>query len=288
MDYWTIRRKVGRVYRARLAPSVDFVHYQIAKRWPYKVYVNLGGGPRFVALRWRNFDGARGPFNPTTFEFGPDTRLPLEDGSTRLVYSSHFLEHVPPETAARIIAEAWRVLEKGRKLLLKIPDFDRSLKAWREGDESYHGNEEGWDFRSITHTWKVKGVPDTIDYRTATVFCSYWNEAYGHHFSREISDSPQAYHGPPALPADRLRKILSNDSPFQIAKELREVALAECEDLTFNHQCAWSRKELTDLVEGAGFRVVSMESRQIVERFSFVPGIRQMLPISLYLEAVKP
>jgi hypothetical protein len=124
--------------------------------------------------------------------------------------------------------------------------------------------------------------------RTATVFCSYWNEAYGRHFNREISDSPQAYHGPPALPADRLRKILSNASPFQIAKELREVALAECEDLTFNHQCGWSRKELTDLVEGAGFRVIAMESRQIAERFSFLPGIRQMLPISLYLEAEKP
>lgn len=50
-------------------------------------------------------------------------RLPLENGSAKAVYSSHMLEHLPPEEAASFLREAKRVLSAGGIIRLAVPDL---------------------------------------------------------------------------------------------------------------------------------------------------------------------
>lgn len=50
-------------------------------------------------------------------------RIPLGEGSVRLLYSSHMLEHLSRPDARRFLGEALRVLEPGGTLRLAVPDL---------------------------------------------------------------------------------------------------------------------------------------------------------------------
>src|SRR5215813_6484794 len=50
-------------------------------------------------------------------------RLPHSDGSIDYVYSSHFLEHLPLQSARRLIKEMFRVLKPGGVARIVVPDL---------------------------------------------------------------------------------------------------------------------------------------------------------------------
>jgi SAM-dependent methyltransferase len=51
-------------------------------------------------------------------------RLPLVDGAAQLVYSSHFLEHIPRNQVSAFLAECFRILKPGGVLRLVVPDLE--------------------------------------------------------------------------------------------------------------------------------------------------------------------
>jgi hypothetical protein len=57
---------------------------------------------------------------------------------------------------------------------------------------------------------------------------------------------------------------------------------------SFNHQSAWSRDELRELIAQKDFRVVSMDMENVLKECSYVPDIRIMGNISMYLLGEKP
>lgn len=64
--------------------------------------------------------------------------LPFPDGSCRLVFSEHFLEHLPyPEGVEKSLGECFRVLEPGGRLVLSVPDTDWPLS-------NYQGRDNDW------------------------------------------------------------------------------------------------------------------------------------------------
>lgn len=257
------------------------IWFHLCRLYPLKDRVNLGGGPNFFGLRWHNFDGAQGRYNKTPFFFTKDTRIPLEDKSIRLVYSSHFLEHVDIDTATNVLSEARRILRRGGHLVLKIPDYDAALKAWSDKDQAFF-SDRNWAFHTVNFTWPRKGMPDTIDARAAMLFCGYWTKDFGDHFSDGARTS-SGYQGPPDL--TDIHELLSLESPFEIARKLRRRALDECPDLSFSHQTAWSRAEFFNFVESCGFAVESADRDTICEGYKHIPGINQMRDISLYVAA---
>lgn len=65
-------------------------------------------------------------------------RLPLPDDYATLVYSSHFLEHIPREQVACFLTECRRILAPGGVLRLVLPDLGNLCRAYlthRERDE---------------------------------------------------------------------------------------------------------------------------------------------------------
>jgi predicted SAM-dependent methyltransferase len=60
--------------------------------------------------------------------------LPFDSESCTLVFSEHFLEHLPyPEGAAAFLTEAFRVLAPGGELKLSVPDTDWPLQDYCRG-----------------------------------------------------------------------------------------------------------------------------------------------------------
>lgn len=65
-------------------------------------------------------------------------RLPLADATANLVYSSHFLEHIPRDQVAPFLRECWRILKPGGVLGLVVPDLENLCRTYlhhRDQDE---------------------------------------------------------------------------------------------------------------------------------------------------------
>lgn len=56
--------------------------------------------------------------------------LPFKDNTADLIYSSHFLEHVPYYTAINILKDWHRILKSGSKLTLILPNFAHSISLY--------------------------------------------------------------------------------------------------------------------------------------------------------------
>lgn len=99
--------------------------------------VNLACGGVFVdSPDWLNLDFA--PTSPTVRKANLLGRLPVADGAAALVYSSHFLEHVPRDLVPGFLRECWRVLRPGGVVRLVLPDLEnlaREYLARREAGE---------------------------------------------------------------------------------------------------------------------------------------------------------
>lgn len=91
--------------------------------------VNLGCGPVFVdSPDWLNLDFS--PFSPSVRQANLLDRLPLMDESASLVYSSHFLEHVPYGLVPGLLRECLRVLHPGGVVRLVLPDLENMVREY--------------------------------------------------------------------------------------------------------------------------------------------------------------
>jgi SAM-dependent methyltransferase len=263
-------------------------------KWIEPRNVNLGGG-LFIALGWKNLEAVQSHINPQPFIFSPACVFPFSDASINLVYSSHALEHMDPETVNRIFEESYRILKPSGKLILKLPDFDQTLECWKNEDADFFGDQ--WGFEDLVSTWRNRNLTDNLDNRAMCIFCGFWNQAYGNHFEKiwsrptdtnaEIPNT-ESYHGPPVVSSDVLQELKSSNSPNKIANILRNTIIKTEHDYSFNHQNAWGRNELKELISQFGFVNVSTDSKTILSEYSHIPKIREMLSISMYLQANKP
>ena len=97
--------------------------------------VNLACGDIYLE-EWINLD-----FHPNSPDvmrcdlLGP---LPLCDGEACVVYSSHFLEHVPRDMVSDVLAECFRIMSVGGRIRLVLPDWEELCVAYLEARRSGH------------------------------------------------------------------------------------------------------------------------------------------------------
>ena len=59
--------------------------------------------------------------------------LPFRDGSVDAVRLDHVLEHLDQRDSVRALAEAWRVIRHGGRVVVGVPDFSAYAAAWLDG-----------------------------------------------------------------------------------------------------------------------------------------------------------
>lgn len=85
-------------------------------------HLNLACGTSFVTNQgWINVDFA--PASSQVIRLNLLERLPFPDQHFQVIYSSHFLEHVPISKVQQLLRELHRLLKPGGKIRLVLPDF---------------------------------------------------------------------------------------------------------------------------------------------------------------------
>jgi len=86
--------------------------------------------------------------------------LPMEEGEWDMLYSSHFLEHVPWRKVKLVLGEFYRVLRPGGTLELHLPNIANwvKCKTWEDLQLNYMGGQmHMWDAHLSTYS------PDTLE-----------------------------------------------------------------------------------------------------------------------------
>ncbi len=63
-----------------------------------------------------------------------DPRLPFRDGSQKIIYSAHLIEHLPRPTLAALLRECHRVLAPGGRIRLECPDAETLVSLYKSSD----------------------------------------------------------------------------------------------------------------------------------------------------------
>lgn len=86
-----------------------------------EIYVNIACGDTYNE-DWLNLDYR--PHSTQVKQANLLSRLPISDNSADIVYSSHFLEHIPRDKVPGFLSECYRVTKSGGKLRLVLPDWE--------------------------------------------------------------------------------------------------------------------------------------------------------------------
>ncbi len=238
------------------------------------LYINIGSGNRQWGENWLCLDEISCP-EVTCLRLNKYCIFPSNNSSIKLIYSSHHFEHQPDDTVDQLFLESYRCLEPGGIFLLKIPDYDFFLNAYRDKDIDALKNK---GFEKIIWSWKSKGVLPTYLNFISMMFCGYWNNHYGDHFSREINRTIHAYHGPAVLEEQELVEVLDTNDPHYIASYLKGIALKDPDFKQFNHQNAWSSAQITELASKHGLHHIDgLTKDNIIKKYKkIVPDIENM------------
>ena len=105
--------------------------------------LEIGPGPKKLGNDWITADCR--PGSDYLFFWGID-RLPCEDGTFDLIYSSHCLEHVPWFNTKHAIAEVFRLLKPGGTFRVHVPNFAFLVECYQDriaGDDWRRHNPSG-------------------------------------------------------------------------------------------------------------------------------------------------
>jgi len=92
-----------------------------------KIQVNIACGINYIE-DWINLDHI--PVSPAIKKANLLGRLPFEDNSVDVLYSSHFLEHVPVIKVPSFLNECFRVLKSGGQIRLVLPDLQEICREY--------------------------------------------------------------------------------------------------------------------------------------------------------------
>lgn len=90
-------------------------------------YINIACGDSYID-GWRNFDYA--PHSSAVTRANLLSKLPLADSEAEVVYSSHFIEHIPRDLLASFLSECFRIIKSGGRLRLVLPDLEEMCGAY--------------------------------------------------------------------------------------------------------------------------------------------------------------
>ncbi|MEN3322529.1 methyltransferase domain-containing protein [Mariniflexile soesokkakense] len=100
--------------------------------------LNFGPGPNWKKpnKEWLSVD-VEPDLGDIIINFKDFEKLPLKDNSIECVYGSHVFEHMSIFTTPKIFREVYRVLKKDGVFRLILPDAEKSIKEYLDGNKEF-------------------------------------------------------------------------------------------------------------------------------------------------------
>ncbi|MFB1489907.1 MULTISPECIES: methyltransferase domain-containing protein [unclassified Thiocapsa] len=293
------------------------IHHHLAQP-----YVNLACGSTFVeGDPWINLDYA--PSSVMVQSADLLAPLPFANDSVAVIYSSHFLEHVPRSRVPGLLAECFRVLRPGGVLRLVMPDLEEMCREYlARRDAGDHEKADLVVVEMIDQCVRLTGGGELgALYRTYSgdpgryaTMMDYLNWRNGENLrpvsTGQAADRGQAVTAPrptrsrpfleriTTLPS-RVRKRAQNAWFAWLLQRLpaafreQNVSLASVGE---RHHWLWDRHQLTEALRAAGFEHIERCTCDTgrIDGFPFFPldvdddGRARKGAESMYVEASKP
>lgn len=267
--------------------------------------LNIGCG-RTYHLDWVNLDVATA--DPNVLAVNINDGLPFPEESVSVCYSSHVLEHLDKVGARNLIAECFRVLQRGGVIRLAVPDLEtlareylHVLEAVSAGDIS---REEDYDWLMLElYDQTVRTSPggemknflfslpeskrDFVRFRIGGEAEQIWSPKKGNPKRSKLSFSKLF---------KRLRENFASFFVYLIAGKAaaQSFRIGLFRNSGEVHQWMYDRYSLTRLLNQVGFvnaRVCGASESSIVDYEKYSLDImhgKSRKPDSLYVEAFKP
>ncbi|MFM7135485.1 MAG: class I SAM-dependent methyltransferase [Planctomycetota bacterium] len=261
---------------------------------PPRPLLNLGCGTRRHAA-WTNVDLV--PAGPDVIACDLRRPLPFPAGSFQAVYAAHVVEHLVPADAARLLAEAGRLLAPGGIVRIVVPDLEGIARAYLESLEragAAPSPDRRWEHRWMTVELLDQLVRDT----PGGLMRRWWScQPVPARGFIEARLGQEAAAGIAAVAAARRTSGGAALEPGEIltARPASPRAAQRFAALGERHRWMYDRLSLGDLLEQAGF----VEVGRTDAVGSRIPGFREACldadssgrpwkPDSLYMEGVRP
>lgn len=161
-----LRRAIGAMRREVMNALRHRVGCWRARRLTFSgMQLNVGCG-KYPLPGWTNADLRPG----AELVFDIRSMWPVPDGQCRRVRLEHVLEHVAyPDEARHVLRESLRVLAEGGVVLVGVPDTEKVLRAYLEGDRAEF-------FRLARERWHPADVRLPIEHVNY-----HFRDRYGEH-----------------------------------------------------------------------------------------------------------
>ncbi|OOC47840.1 hypothetical protein B0684_12920 [Thioalkalivibrio versutus] len=234
----------------------------------------------------------------------------MQDQSADVLYSSHFLEHVPRTSVPSVLEECFRILNSGGKIRLVLPDLENMAREYLNrrdsGDEGKADfvvmelidqcvrRESGGELGRFYQALRVSpdgGSSEMIDYVRERVGDDLRAVGKG---KGSMGLSSKLRRIPSVLP-NRLQRVWIKLVLKALPKAFRaqNVSLAQVGE---RHHWVWDFHQLSRALEEAGFVDIQRQSAEssTIGEFPFYPldlnvdGSPRKGNESMYVEARKP
>ena len=101
------------------------------------VNVNLGCGTHLIP-DWVNIDNSIG-FDSPYFLAGDAREIPLLSDTVDYLLCDNVLEHIPMSDIPVVLFEIRRVLKKGGRAIIIVPDFKNAVESWLKANADEQG-----------------------------------------------------------------------------------------------------------------------------------------------------
>lgn len=142
------------------------IRKKIFRPSPNKKYLNIGGGNWYYP-RWENIDFyADRVYVDYNLDLRTKTKIPIKDETVKIIFSSHFFEHISDEDCLFVLRESYRLLMPNGVIRISVPDMEKAFLAYRNNDHDFF--DKGG----------VDCIGDSIERKLVNFFASYAKDNY--------------------------------------------------------------------------------------------------------------
>lgn len=102
--------------------------------------INIGAG-KFRLAGWTNIDHASGHYCKNHIDIDIDLlgdyRFPIKNGSVKVAYTSHVIEHLPEKAVLKMFSEAYRIMAPGGIFRITCPDARAAWESLLIGNNEF-------------------------------------------------------------------------------------------------------------------------------------------------------